>query len=446
MHTRLDSPERRWSWKRKALLQLALLPAWLLLAELLFRGGLWIGGTPYRAEEARTAISAAVTGLTQLAALPKVKDEASDPGTQTFYQGWHAHPFYGFEDVSLLPKLGADAAAFARPRDPKEYTILLVGGSVAWLFEPEGTEVLKKLLLEDPRFQGRSIRLLNYARPSFKQPQQLMQLAYVLELGIRPDAVINLDGFNEAAYSWSNIRNGAHPVYPDLGIWGHAVANDPNDRRALDQMLDIREMQTQVTDIANFALHWHFYHSSILGRWTLARLDGRMSRAAEARKQYVDTLVGRDTKSELRGPKLEGGQEAALAVAVRVWSEGSRSMQDLCRGRSIFYLHVLQPTLHDQGSKPLDPAEIANAPKNLDYINGVQALYPPMKKAGEELRAQGVNFLDASMAFADVKAPVYYDACHFKGLGNEIVAARIAEAFLRTLPASSLPVSKSTPR
>jgi hypothetical protein len=34
-----------------------------------------------------------------------------------------------------------------------------------------------------------------------------------------------------------------------------------------------------------------------------------------------------------------------------------------------------------------------------------------------------------------VKVPIYYDVCHFKGLGNEILAARIAEAFLRTLPA-----------
>jgi hypothetical protein len=418
----------------------------MLIAELLFRGGLWIGGHPYDADEGRTAIVAAVTGLNELAALPKEKDELPDPATQLFYQRWHAHPFYGFEDYTQLPAVAKDAAAFARPRDPREYTILMVGGSVAWLFHPEGTEALKKKLLEDPRLQGRSIRFLNYARPSYKQPQQLMEVAYLFDLGIHPDAVINLDGFNEAAYSWINIKNGTHPAYPDLGIWGHAVASDPNDRSALDLMLDIREMQTEVTDIANFALHWRFHHSSILGRLTLARLGGRVSRAAEARKQYVDNLVTHDAKSELRGPQVEGGQDAALAIAVRVWVEASRSLQDLCRGRSIFYLHVLQPTLHDNGSKPLDPAEIAGARGNPDFVNGVHALYPPMRKAGEELRALGVNFLDASMAFADVKAPLYYDACHFKGPGNEIVAARIAEAFLRTLPAVVAPGAKDAPR
>ena len=131
---------------------------------------------------------------------------------------------------------------------------------------------------------------------------------------------------------------------------------------------------------------------------------------------------------------------------MRIWVEASRSLQDLCRGRSIFYLHVLQPTLHDTGSKPLDPAEVAGALDNPYYTDGVQALYPRMKKAGEELRALGVNFLDASMAFVDVKVPVYYDHCHFKGLGNEIVAARIAEAFLRTLPALAPPGPKVAPR
>jgi hypothetical protein len=407
----------------------------LLVAELLFRGGLWIGGHPYNAEEGRTAIAAAVTGLNELAALPKEKAESADPGTQQFYRPWHAHPFYGFEDYTQLPMVGKDAAAFAQPRDPTEYTILMVGGSVAWLFEPEGTEAMKKKLLEDPRFRGRSIRFMNYARPSFKQPQQQMEVAYLFDLGIQPDAVIDLDGFNEAAYSWINIQSGAHPVYPDLGIWGHAVASDPNDRQALDRMLDIREMQTQVADIAKVALHWRFYKSSILGRLTLARLGRRVTRATEARKQYVDGLVAHDANSELRGPKVDGGQEVALAIAVRIWVEASRSLQDLCRGRSIFYLHVLQPTLLDTGSKPLDPVEVAGGRGNSDYENGVHALYPALRKAGEELRALGVNYLDASMAFADVKVPIYYDVCHFKGLGNEILAARIAEAFLRTLPA-----------
>jgi len=448
MQSGSDARGRRWGWKKKALLQLALIPAWLLFAELLFRGALWIGGTPFHAVETRTAITAAVTGLTQLAAVPRQKDEPADPATQAFYNVWHAHPFFGFEDYTQLPMVGEDAAAFARPRDPREYAILMVGGSVAWLFTPVGTETLKQKLLEDPRFQGRSIRFLIYARPSFKQPQQLMQVAYLLELGIHPDAVINLDGFNEASYSWSNIKNGVHPAYPDIGIWGHAVSSDPNDRPALDRLLDVREMQTQVTAIANFALHWRLYQSSILGRWTLARIGWRMRRAAEARKQYVDNLVSRDSKSELRGPKLDGGEEAAVALAVRVWIEASRSLQDICRGRSIFYLHVLQPTLHDTGSKPLDPAEIAAAWKNNNpyYADGVHALYPRMKQAGEELRALGVNFLDASMAFADVKQPLYYDNCHFQALGNEIVAARIAEAFLRTLPPSKPPEPVNTKR
>jgi len=376
-----------------------------------------------------------VTGLTELAALPREKDEVIDPATQAFYKVWHAHPFFGFEDYSQLPQVGQNAAEFARPRDPREYTIVFVGGSVSWLFNPEGTDALRKKLMEDPRFQGRTIKFLNYARPAFKQPQQLMEVAYLFNLGIQPDAVVNLDGFNECAFAWSNIKVGAHPIYPDLGIWGHSVASDPNDRRALDLMLDIREMQTQVADIAHFALHWRFYESSILGRLTLARLSRRATRAGAARKEYVDGLVGRDSKSELRGPKIEGGEEAALAIAVRVWVEASRSLQDLCRGRSVFYLHVLQPTRHDTGSKPLAPDELTSGGGNPYFIDSVHALYPRLREAGHELEKRGVNFLDASMAFADLKEPVYYDHCHFKGLGNEVVAARIAERFLSSMPA-----------
>ena len=53
-------------------------------------------------------------------------------------------------------------------------------------------------------------------------------------------------------------------------------------------------------------------------------------------------------------PKVAGG-----VLAIRSNDEHMASLAEhhLCEPRGILYLHVLQPTLHDPGSKPITPEE-----------------------------------------------------------------------------------------
>ncbi len=71
---------------------------------------------------------------------------------------------------------------------------------------------------------------------------------------------------------------------------------------------------------------------------------------------------------------------------------------------------------------------------NPAWITGVRLGYPLLRKRGETLIHRGVNFIDCSMVFRDVEETVYYDACHFEGVGLEIFSVAIAEAFLNALP------------
>jgi hypothetical protein len=261
-----------------------------------------------------------------------------------------------------------------------------------------------------------------------------MMVAYFFDLGFAPDAVVNLDGFNEAAYAWSNIQTGANPAYPDFGIWAHTVQGGVSDRRDMDTLLDIRMMQREIESIATFALRYRIYASSLLGRLTLQRLTWRGARAVERRNEYVARLAS-DPATTMRGPRVEGKPANAFDAAVRTWKESSRSLQALCGARSIYYLHVLQPTLHDVGSKTPTESERAEQGRYSQFSEGVHALYPRFKTAGEELRVEGVNFHDGSMTFAAVSEQIYYDHCHFDRLGNEMLGGRIADAFLAGLPA-----------
>jgi hypothetical protein len=131
---------------------------------------------------------------------------------------------------------------------------------------------------------------------------------------------------------------------------------------------------------------------------------------------------------------LEGGEKAAVEASVLDWMECSRTASDICRARGILYLQFLQPTLHDTGSKTLTKKEIEQGGMLETWTRGVELGYPMMRAKGEELKTLGVNFIDLSMIFKDRKEDIYFDACHFAGLGNEILADHIAQELLARLP------------
>jgi hypothetical protein len=94
------------------------------------------------------------------------------------------------------------------------------------------------------------------------------------------------------------------------------------------------------------------------------------------------------------------------------------------------YLHVLQPTLYDEGSKVLTRDEIAKSKTVREWSEGARIGYPRLRAAGPELTARGIDFYDASLVFADVGETLYYDACHFNARGNEILAEAVAARML----------------
>ena len=68
------------------------------------------------------------------------------------------------------------------------------------------------------------------------------------------------------------------------------------------------------------------------------------------------------------------------------------------------------------------------------FVEGVRRGYPMLRRAGAELRAAGVNFVDCSLIFQDVETGLYFDACHFRKTGITMLAERIAEGLLAVLP------------
>jgi hypothetical protein len=158
------------------------------------------------------------------------------------------------------------------------------------------------------------------------------------------------------------------------------------------------------------------------------RERGQLQR--ELQKIGLETQMTPRMERQVLGPEFDADPDKLMQLCVDAWFECSLSLDALCRARDIPYLHVLQPTLHDEGSKRMSAEEKALPLPAPEWIEGVRRGYPALRARGQELAARGVHFLDASRAFADVDATLYFDPCHFVTRGCDLLADRIADQLL----------------
>lgn len=418
--------------KKLAIVALSALVA-LPVAEGVLRAWLALRGKPYSSQETADKLLRLVDPAR--AFVPQGGEEqVAQPGEVPGLRRPILHPFTGTESAH---DTGGVLGAFQRGLPPDSYTVVVVGGSVAAAWAMSGLDQIQRRLEQDPRFAGKRVRLLNYAHHSYKQPQQVMRIAYLFSLGYRPDAVIALDGFNEVALGMQNLLDGTHPVYPAAPVWG-SIVRDLNllDGGRLEWAGQLWNLRKEADRKATRALTYNLHRSCILGTWVL----GDMRRINQERfKLYQDVPApgGSGSKQADRqrsGPEYERSPEAVLESSARNWFESSLSLQALCEARGVYYLHVLQPTLHDEGAKIYSEEERNMGAVPQGWLEGAQEGYPLLRGYAPELLARGVRFHDASRIFEGMADTLYFDDCHLNQRGNELMGEVVASAFVEGFP------------
>ena len=308
-------------------------------------------------------------------------------------------------------------------RSEKTVIIGIFGGSTAAGYYRKGIHHTIRHLRAHPRFREMDFVIVNLAMGGYKQPQQLMALAYILAQQGHLDLAINIDGFNEVAlHTAENANHGTPPIYPRS--WHFRVARLPQTLRLIGRVTLLEErIQRRARAFSRFPFS-HSPTAFLLWRASSRRLE--RERADYLRKSADSGPPPGNPPGSMQSPA------ELYAQLAQIWQSSSLQMHHLCQANGIRYYHFLQPNQYVKGSKVLGNRERRVAFRDdHPYRPGVENGYPLLREAGEELRKSGVVFRDLTGIFLGEDEPVYIDdCCHFGELGHEIMARHVSDAIL----------------
>jgi len=356
------------------------------------------------------------------------------------YLGWAMNPDFNagsttFNEGIPVNSLGFNDADHGRlRRTPEKVVIAIVGGSVAWQMTVTGEDAFRHRLKEHERFRDKEIEIVRLAMPGYKQPQQVMALAYLLSLGAEFDAVVNIDGYNEIALPvCENRLSRVNTVYPRM--WHARLQNvvDPRTYSFSFRLLQARALRQEAA--ASICQTWWRWSATRNLIWMLQNryFSNQLVEAGENLKNY-EHRFGRGFASD--GPAQEFADDQELFEQLTaLWRDSSLQLSALARGNGAAYIHCLQPNQYVEGSKPMGEWEREKMiAVDQEYGVAVARGYPMLTDAGKSLQERGIAFHDLTRLFAAIEEPIYRDPfCHYNQRGNEIFAEAVAEKVIEAL-------------
>jgi hypothetical protein len=315
----------------------------------------------------------------------------------------------------------------------RELVIGVFGGSVAQWFALQGAERLKKELRENSFFRDRDIAIMNYAQGGFKQPQQVQALSYFLSVGQHFDFVVNIDGFNEIALSHINHRKGvdtsmpsAQQLLPLLGLMDEADSN----MEMINDLLGLRQSELNMMRMEQ----WKSSTRSAGLHLILSLLYTRVRDDYSTEQQAIASLrksMGRTSLVHLSELSNTFDMSDSISVAMDLWLGAAVTMQELCNGKGIPYLEVIQPNQYFSKKEFSAQEQALAINEDSPYREPIKSGYQHLPELVQRMRQEGVNVVSAAGVFDEVREETYSDSCcHYNQTGNEILAKEVAESLI----------------
>lgn len=361
---------------------------------------------------------------------PQVNEQTAQ--LMTTYRG---HPFFAWI-MKPSHKVNTHGFIFSEEypiikTNPNQYIIGVFGGSVGMLFSAgEGAKRLSQNLKQQPFFADKEIIIMNLALSSYKQPQQLLILNYYLAAGQQFDMVINIDGFNEVAFSRLNNQLGVDIAMPSMQSMTPILA-------LIDQATLTKEKVETLANISRYKNEVNTFGQQMQDTPFAAVYFGLSQLQRVAFNQYnnealkFNQLQTGDSMIYVYPTKNKLDDTALYEQTAALWINSSTSMYQLLQSKRIPYFHFLQPNqYHTQRVFSKDEAKIALNDHDLNR-EGVEKGYPVLVSKFGLLTQTGEHFYSALDIFDKDPNIVYQDSCcHYNDLGNRILADFIAKSIM----------------
>jgi hypothetical protein len=312
----------------------------------------------------------------------------------------------------------------------RQFIVGIFGGSVGAYFCRIAAPRFEADLRQNAFFKDRDIVTLCFSHEGYKQPQQLLVLAYFLSIGQTFDMVVNIDGFNEVAlgdindtYGWDVSMPSHEHLDPLINLLNEATLT-PAKLDALYRITHDKEQLNAIADRSNrtpfasveFVLRHYYEYVQRRYREELVKFDGLPSNPPAAALVHVTPKV-----------RPRSG-DAVFADIAANWQMASAAMRQLLGARNVPYVHVLQPNQY-YSTRVFSDAEKKVAFNDASpFKAGAQAGYPHLETVLEPGALNAVHIFDAE------RTAVYLDdCCHYTIAGNRLLADFIARAALAAL-------------
>ena len=336
-------------------------------------------------------------------------------------------------------------------RSADEFVIGIFGGSVGEQFCELGVPRLLEDLGADRALNGPSTPLgagrrfvpLCFSHEGYKQPQQLLVLAYFLSIGQRFDLVLNIDGLNEVALSALNNEKGRDISMPSPLHMDPLLAVIDQSTMTPEMIESLAKINQDKQSMNRLAERINANRIAIVD-FVLTRIYARTKRDYQSELGRFANLPPNKAEASIveLSRAVKSRDEATLYEDIAAsWANASEEMNAMLAARSVPYLHVLQPNQYF-GTRRFGAGEARIAINTASLFKApVEKGYPVLLRQSARLR-QSEHFVDATAVFDRESGAVYKDdCCHYNELGNRLLADAIAARVRELGPLGQRPQS-----
>jgi hypothetical protein len=344
-----------------------------------------------------------------------------------FNTSFSMHPYLGYV-LNYDTDLSSNSYGFIgddlKVQDSeKEFTVGIFGGSVSnYYYQYEKNNLIKELTAL--HITNKKIKVYSLALGGYKEPQQLLTLQYLLSLGYKFDLVINIDGFNEAALSYTdNYKQGISSYFPRFwNLYSRQYLNT----QTMALINTVMDLASKRVFFKNLPPILGYVPSKIIDSLYYVNQISLQKRLYEVDKAY-----------QAKGPEpfISKSEDLVKKNIINTWYNSTIQLSKTAQSNNIPYFEFLQPNQYLSDSKPFSEEERRlYINKKSPYASATQDLYPKIIGKVPELKEKGISIFDLTNLFKNEKKSIYIDdCCHYNKEGYRQLTNAMIEIIRQNL-------------